>query len=227
MGNSSKTSEVSQINQSMSNITNMSLPQLQNLAGQIGGILKKGRIKTDVTYKNYEKKYRVTTRNGVEISREYIETNYVGTSSSIKEMPLSSDNKNSLNGALSAVNLMIEVRKAEIQINKNISSSVSTLNKIGNNPNSLTSIDKALDLSVKFLGPHEKTGNLSERSDSLLRLISKDGKRQVRWDIEPKNSHCKGKPHFNFEFLDDNYRKELSKKLGFEVSSNYHLFIDK
>ena len=54
-GKSSKTSEVAQINQSMSNITNMSLPQLENLAGQIGGILKRGKIKTDVTYKNYEK----------------------------------------------------------------------------------------------------------------------------------------------------------------------------
>ena len=32
---------------------NMSLPQLQNLVGQIGGILSRGKIKTDVTYKNY------------------------------------------------------------------------------------------------------------------------------------------------------------------------------
>ena len=87
---SSKTSEVSQLNQSMSNIKNMSLPQLQNLAGQIGGILSRGKIKTDITYKNYEKKYKVTTRNGVEINREYIETNYVGTSTLIKEVPLSS-----------------------------------------------------------------------------------------------------------------------------------------
>ena len=37
----------------------MSVPQLENLAGQIGGILSRGKIKTDVTYKNYEKKYRV------------------------------------------------------------------------------------------------------------------------------------------------------------------------
>ena len=69
MGNSSNTSEVAQINQSLSNMQNMSVPQLENLAGQIGGILRRGKIKTDVTYKNYEKKYRVTTRNGIEISR--------------------------------------------------------------------------------------------------------------------------------------------------------------
>ena len=59
MGNSSKTSEVAQINQSLSNMQNMSVPQLENLAGQIGGILSRGKIKTDVTYKNYEKKYRM------------------------------------------------------------------------------------------------------------------------------------------------------------------------
>ena len=223
---SSKTSEVSQLNQSMSNIKNMSLPQLQNLAGQIGGILSRGKIKTDITYQNYEKKYKVTTRNGVEISREYIETNYVGTSTSIKEVPLSSDNANSLNGALSAVNLMIQLRKAEIQIHKNITSAVSTLDKIGNDPNIITSVDKALELSIKFLGPHEKTGTLSNRSDSLLRLVSKDKKRQVRWDIEPKDSHCKGKPHFNFEILDNDYLNELKKELGFDVKSNYHIFID-
>ena len=224
---SSKTSEVSQLNQSLSNMQNMSLSQLQDLAGQIGGILSRGKIKTDVTYKNYEKKYRVTTRNGVEISREYIETNYVGTSSSIKEVALSSDNANSLNGALSAVNLMIQIRKAEIQIQKNITSSITTLKQIGNNPNLITSIDKALDLSIKFLGPHEKTGKPGNRSDSLLRLVSKDGKRQVRWDIEPKDTHCKGKPHFNFEILDKDYLNSLKKELGFDVKSNYHIFIGK
>lgn len=224
-GKSSKTSEVAQINQSMSNITNMSLPQLENLAGQIGGILKRGKIKTDVTYKNYEKKYRVTTRNGVEISREYIETNYVGTSSSVKEVTLSSDNASSLNGALSAVNLMIQIRKAEIKIHQNVTSSICTLNQIGNNPNLITSVDKALDLSIKFLGPHEETGKLGNRSDSLVRLISKDGKRQVRWDIEPKDSHCKGKPHFNFEIIDKDYLESLKKELKFDVKPNYHIFI--
>ena len=226
MGNSSNTSEVAQINQSLSNMQNMSVPQLENLAGQIGGILRRGKIKTDVTYKNYEKKYRVTTRNGVEISREYIETNYVGTSSSVKEVALSSDNANSLNGALSAVNLMIQIKKAEIQIHKNLVSSISTLNKIGNNPNIITPVDEALNLAINFLGPHEETAPLGNRSDSLLRLKSKDGKRQVRWDIEPKMSHCKGQPHFNFEFLDGENLK-MQKELGFEVKSNYHIFIDK
>ena len=41
MGHSSKTSEVAQINQSLSNMQNMSVPQLENLAGQIGGILSR------------------------------------------------------------------------------------------------------------------------------------------------------------------------------------------
>ena len=55
MGNSSKTSEAAQINKSLSNMDNMSVPQLEDLAGQISGVLSRGKIKTDVTYKNYEK----------------------------------------------------------------------------------------------------------------------------------------------------------------------------
>jgi len=49
----------------------------------------------------------------------------------------------SLNGALSAVNLMIQIKKAKIQIHKNLVDSISTLNKIGNNPNIITSVDDA------------------------------------------------------------------------------------
>ena len=120
---------------------------------------------------------------------------------------------------------MIQIRKAKIKIHQNVTSSICTLNQIGNNPNLITSVDKALDLSIKFLGPHEKTGKLGNRSDSLVRLISKDGKRQVRWDIEPKDSHCKGKPHFNFEIIDKDYLESLKKELKFDVKPNYHIFI--
>ena len=67
---------------------------------------------------------------------------------------------------------------------------------------------------------------MSNRSDSLVRFVSLDGKRQVRWDIEPKKSHCKGKPHFNFEIIDKDYLYQLSKELGFNVEQNYHLFIN-
>ena len=226
MGNSSKTSEAAQINKSLSNMDNMSVPQLEDLAGQISGVLSRGKIKTDVTYKNYEKKYLIKSIDGVEISRDYIETNYVGNSTSVEEVALSSDNVKSLNGALSAVNLMIQIKKAEIQIHKNLVDSISTLNKIGNNPNIITSVEDALNLAIKFLGPNEQTAPIGNRSDSFLRLLSKDGKRQVRWDIEPKMSHCKGQPHFNFEFLDGENLK-MQKELGFEVKSNYHIFIDK
>ena len=226
MGNSSKTSEAAQINKSLSNMDNMSVPQLEDLAGQISGVLNRGKIKTDVTYKNYEKKYLIKSIDGVEISRDYIETNYVGNSTSVEEVALSSDNVKSLNGALSAVNLMIQIKKAEIQIHKNLVDSISTLNKIGNNPNIITSVEDALNLAIKFLGPNEQTAPIGNRSDSFLRLLSKDGKRQVRWDIEPKMSHCKGQPHFNFEFLDGENLK-MQKELGFEVKSNYHIFIDK
>ena len=226
MGNSSKTSEAAQINKSLSNMDNMSVPQLEDLAGQISGVLSRGKIKTDVTYKNYEKKYLIKSIDGVEISRDYIETNYVGNSTSVEEVALSSDNVKSLNGALSAVNLMIQIKKAEIQIHKNLVDSISTLNKIGNNPNIITSIDDALNLAIKFLGPNEQTAPIGNRSDSFLRLQSKDGKRQVRWDIEPKMSHCKGQPHFNFEFLDGENLK-MQKELGVEVKSNYHIFIGK
>ena len=226
MGNSSKTSEAAQINKSLSNMDNMSVPQLEDLAGQISGVLSRGKIKTDVTYKNYEKKYLIKSIDGIEISRDYIETNYVGNSTSVEEVALSSDNVKSLNGALSAVNLMIQIKKAEIQIHKNLVDSISTLNKIGNNPNIITSVDDALNLAIKFLGPNEQTAPIGNRSDSFLRLQSKDGKRQVRLDIEPKMSHCKGQPHFNFEFLDGENLK-MQKELGFEVKSNYHIFIDK
>ena len=109
MGNSSKTSEAAQINKSLSNMDNMSVPQLEDLAGQISGVLSRGKIKTDVTYKNYEKKYLIKSIDGVEISRDYIETNYVGNSTSVEEVALSSDNVKSLNGALSAVNIMIQI----------------------------------------------------------------------------------------------------------------------
>ena len=226
MGNTSKTSEAAQINKSLCNMENMSVPQLEDLASQIGGVINRGKIKTDVTYDNYEKKYRITTLDGVEISREYIETNYKGTSTSIQEVALSSDNVKSLNGALAAVNLMIQIKKAKIEIHNNLLSSINTLHKIGNNPKIITSVDEALELSIKFLGPHEETAPIGNRSDSFLRLKSKDGKRQVRWDIEPKMSHCKGQPHFNFEFL-DNENLKLQKELDFEVKSNYHIFIGK
>ena len=51
---------------------------------------------------------------------------------------------------------MIQIKKAEFQIHKNLVSSISTLNKIGNNPNIVTSVDEALNLAIKFLGPHEE-----------------------------------------------------------------------
>ena len=121
---------------------------------------------------------------------------------------------------------MIQIRQAEINNHNNIVSSINTLEKIGNNPKKKASEDEALNLAIQFLGPCEETKPLGNRSDSLLRLASRDGKRQVKFDLEPKQSHCKGKPHFNFEFLDAEDLQNWRKELGFDVKSNYHLFID-
>lgn len=217
MGNGNS-NEVAEINKSMKNINNLSLPELQSLSAQIGGILGRGTIRTECTYNNYKEKYEITTRNGVEISRRFINSQYTGKSSKIESIPLSSDNKANLQAAQNSVNIMIK----QIQ---NIHSSIRTLNKIGNNQNNMVDIGEALELTSNFLGFLEKEGKLSNRSDSLVRFVSFDGKRQVRWDINPKKSHCKGNPHFNFEILDNNYLRKLSNYLGFQVNQNYHLFL--
>jgi len=210
--------EAAQISQGLNNASNMSLSQLQGLSNQIGDILGRGEIRTECKYKNYKEKYEITTRDGVEISRTFINSTYEGDSSKIESVPLSSSNVSDLQAAQNCINNLIQ----NIQ---NIHSSIKSLRNIANNENNQIDIDKALDLTMKFLGPLENEGKLSNRSDSLVRFISLDGKRQVRWDIEPKQSHCKGKPHFNFEIIDKDYLYQLSDELGFNVEQNYHLFL--
>ena len=210
--------EAAQISQGLNNASNMSLSQLQGLSNQIGGILGRGEIRTERKYKNYKEKYEITTRNGVEISRTFINSTYVGDSSKIESVPLSSSNVSDLKTAQNCINNLI-------QNIKNIHSSIKSLRSIANNENKLIDLNTALDLTMKFLGPLENEGKLSNRSDSLVRFISLDGKRQVRWDIKPKQSHCKGKPHFNFEIIDKDYLYQISKELGFNVEQNYHLFL--
>ena len=210
--------EAAQISQGLSNASKMSLSQLQGLSNQIGDILGRGEIRTECKYKNYKEKYEITTRDGVEISRTFINSTYVGDSSKVESVPLSSSNISDLQAAQNCINGLI-------QNMQNIHSSIKSLRSLANNENNPVDIDKALDLTMKFLGPLENEGKLSNRSDSLVRFISLDGKRQVRWDIEPKQSHCKGKAHFNFEIIDKDYLYDISKELGFNVEQNYHLFI--
>ena len=214
----SNENEAAQISQGLNNASNMSLSQLQGLSNKISDILRRGEIRTECKYKNYKEKYEITTRDGVEISRKFINSTYVGDSSKIESIPLTSSNISDLQAAQNCINNLI-------QNIKNIHSSIKSLKNIANNENNQIDIDKALDLTMKFLGPLENEGKLSNRSDSLVRFISLDGKRQVRWDIKPKQSHCKGKPHFNFEIIDKNYLYQLSHELGFNVEQNYHLFI--
>lgn len=214
----SNENEAAQISKGLNNASNMSLSQLQGLSNKISDILRRGEIRTECKYKNYKEKYEITTRDGVEISRKFINSTYVGDSSKIESIPLTSSNISDLQAAQKCLNILI-------QNTKNIHSSIKSLKNIANNENNQIDIDKALDLTMKFLGPLENEGKLSNRSDSLVRFISLDGKRQVRWDIKPKQSHCKGKPHFNFEIIDKNYLYQLSHELGFNVEQNYHLFI--
>ena len=214
----SNENEAAQISKGLNNASNMSLSQLQDLSNKISDILRRGEIRTECKYKNYKEKYEITTRDGVEISRKFINSTYVGDSSKIESIPLTSSNISDLQAAQKCLNILI-------QNTKNIHSSIKSLKNIANNENNQIDIDKALDLTMKFLGPLENEGKLSNRSDSLVRFISLDGKRQVRWDIKPKQSHCKGKPHFNFEIIDKNYLYQLSHELGFNVEQNYHLFI--
>ena len=162
----------------------------------------------------------INALRGVEISRRYINSTYVGKSSKIESVPLSSANSADLKAAQGIVQMFIQEKKK-------LYSSIKTLQSIGNNPNNETSIDEALKLATNFLGMLEKDGKLSNRSGSFLRLVSFDGKRQVRWDIEPSPNLCKGRPHFNFETLEEGHQEELSKILGFKVSNNYHLFLKK
>ena len=211
--------EAAQISQGLKNASNMSLSQLQGLSNQIGGILGRGEIRMECKYDNYKEKYEITTRDGVEISRTFINSRYVGQSSKIESVPLSSNNVSDLKAAQNCINMLIQ----NIQ---NIHSSIKSLRNIANKPNNLIDLNQALDLCEKFLGPLEKEGKLPKRGDSLVRFVSLDGKRQVRWDIEPKQSHCKGKPHFNFEIIDKDYLYQLSKELGFNVEQNYHLFLN-
>ena len=218
--NSSGGNEFAEINNSLNNVQNLSLPQLENLNDQIGGVIGRGSIRKECIYDNYKEKYEITTRNGVEISRRYINSTYVGKSSKIESVPLSSANSADLKTAQGIVQMFIQEKKK-------LYSSIKTLQSIGNNPNNETSIDEALKLATNFLGMLEKDGKLSNRSGSFLRLVSFDGKRQVRWDIEPSPNHCKGRPHFNFEILEEGHQEELSKILGFKVSNNYHLFLKK
>ena len=210
--------EAAQISKGLNNASNMSLSQLQGLSNQIGGILGRGEIRTECIYNNYKEKYEITTRDGIEISRTFINSTYQGQSSKIESVPLSSSNVSDLKAAQNCINNLIQ----NIQ---NIHSSIKSLRNIANNENINTDINHALELTMKFLGPLENEGKLSNRSDSLVRWVSFDKKRQVRWDINPKQSHCKGKPHSNFEILDNNYLNSLSKELGFKVEQNYHLFI--
>ena len=210
--------EAAQISEGLKNAQNLSLPQLQDLSNQIGGILGRGEIRTECKYDNYEEKYEITTEDGVEISRDFINSRYTGQSTKIESVPLSSSNISDLKAAQNSINMLIE----QIQ---NIHSSIKKLKNIANNQNIEIDRDEALDLAINFLGPLEQEGKLSNRSDSLVRFVSLDGKRQVRWDIEPKQSHCHGKPHFNFEIIDKDYLNELSDFLGFKVEQNYHLFL--
>jgi len=211
--------EAAQISQGLKNASNMSLSQLQGLSNQIGGILGRGEIRTERIYDNYKEKYEITTENGVEISRTFINSRFVGQSSKIESVPLSSSNASDLKTAQNCINMLIQ----NIQ---NIHSSIKTLRNIANDENKTISINEALDLTEKFLGPLEHEGKLPKKGDCFVRFVSLDLKRQVRWDIEPKQSHCKGKPHFNFEIIDGDYLNKISEELGFKVEKNYHVFLD-
>ena len=210
--------EAAQISQGLNNASNMSLSQLQGLSNQIGDILGRGEIRTECIYDNYKEKYEITTRDGVEISRTFINSRYQGQSSKIESVPLSLSNVSDLQAAQNCINNLIQ----NIQ---NIHSSIKTLKDIGNNGKILSDISTALDLTSKFLGPLENEGKLPKRGDCFARFVSLDGKRQVRWDLEPKQSHCEGKPHFNFEIIDKDYLYQISKELGFNVNQNYHVFL--
>ena len=88
--------EAAQISQGLNNASNMSLSQLQGLSNQIGDILGRGEIRTECIYDNYKEKYEITTRDGVEISRTFINSRYQGQSSKIESVPLSSSNVSDL-----------------------------------------------------------------------------------------------------------------------------------
>lgn len=199
----------------------MTLPQLQNLNQQINNIINRGRIFTEVERTQRKEKYRVTTRNGIEINREYLGCEDDVTKT-FEYVDLSSQNQSDLTVASNILGQMISVKTG-------INAVINFLHQNADNSDIKISIDDALSLTDKFIGPVPNDHPLSPKSDSIARFSSFDGLRQVRWDIEPR--HARGIPHFNFEIINSDkkklawYMNQLSQELGFQVKNNYHLFV--
>lgn len=153
----SRQSEVAQINRDLSNMMSMTLPQLQNLNQQINNIINRGRIFTEVERTQRKEKYRVTTRNGIEINREYLGCEDDVTKT-FEYVDLSSQNQSDLTAASNILGQMISVKTG-------INAVIKFLHQNADNSDIKISIDDALSLTDKFIGPVPNDHPLSPKSD--------------------------------------------------------------